>query len=47
MDPCAWTFSGQGTNALRAIPVYDSLIRLNNLNVWLYNATQCLNLVIF
>ena len=30
MDPCAWTFSGQGTNALRAIPVYDSLIRLNN-----------------
>ncbi len=30
MDPCAWAFTGQGTNANRAIPVYDSLIRLNN-----------------
>ncbi|MCU1374005.1 MAG: transporter substrate-binding protein [Actinomycetia bacterium] len=30
MDPCAWDNSGQGTNALRAIAVYDSLVRVNN-----------------
>jgi peptide/nickel transport system substrate-binding protein len=30
MDPCAWTFSGQGTNALRAVAIYDSLVRVNN-----------------
>lgn len=30
MDPCAWDNSGQGTNGLRAIAIYDSLVRLNN-----------------
>jgi peptide/nickel transport system substrate-binding protein len=30
MDPCAWDFTGQGTNGLRAIAVYDSLVRIDN-----------------
>jgi len=29
MDPCAWIYSGQGTNGLRAVAIYDSLIRYN------------------
>lgn len=30
MDPCKWSFTGQGTNGQRAIAVYDSLLRLDN-----------------
>jgi peptide/nickel transport system substrate-binding protein len=30
MDPCRWSFTGQGTNGQRAVAVYDSLVRLDN-----------------
>ena len=30
MDPCKWSFTGQGTNGQRAVAVYDSLLRLDN-----------------
>ena len=29
MDPCAWVYSGQGTNGLRAEAIYGSLVRYN------------------